>query len=229
LSDVVTLTYVYAVTWASTPAPEGADVVEHGELAAVTAPVQEGDLRARRRDLLRHAEVVQKVFDRDTVVPLRFGTVVDDVVADLLEPRHDELVALLRSLQGLAELTVRVIFREDDVLRALLREEPRLERLRRSAQPVELGEAVARALDARRAAVARQVVDAVQPYVRDTAIDELRTTLDVLRAAFLVEGGRQAALEAELERLAREHAATASFKVTGPLPPHHFVRLWEGS
>jgi hypothetical protein len=229
LSDVVTLTYVYAVTWASMPAPEGADVVEHGELAAVCGPVQDGELRARRRDLLRHAEVVQKAFDRDTVVPLRFGTVVDDVVADLLEPRHDELVALLRSLEGLAELTVRVIFREDDVLRALLQEQPRLERLRRSAPPVQLGEAVARAVDARRAAVARQVVDAVQPYVRDTAIDELRTTLDVLRAAFLVEGGRQAAVEAELERLAREHAGTASFKVTGPLPPHHFVQLSEAS
>lgn len=222
---MATLAYVYAVTWAATPVPEGVGVVEHGELAAVTAPVESAELRARRRDLLRHAEVVQKVFDRDTVVPFRFGTVVDDPVADLLEPRHDELVRLLRSLQGLAELTVRVIFREDDVLRALLREEPRLERLRSGAAPLQLGEAVARALDARRTAVARQVVHTLQPYVRDTAVDELRTTLDVLRGAFLLEQRRLAEVEDQLERLAREHAATASFKVTGPLPPHHFVGL----
>lgn len=222
-------TYVYAVTRASVPALDGLEVVRHGELAAVTSPFEQAQLRARRRDLLRHAEVVQQAFDRAPVVPLRFGTVVDDVVADLLEPRHDELVQLLQEFDGLAELTVRVVFREDEVLRALLREQPQLERLRRTAPPVQLGEAVAHALAARRDAVADEVVEALRPHVRATAFDELRTTLDVLRAAFLVERRRLAAADGALERLASAHAATASFKVTGPLPPHHFVALAEAA
>ena len=227
--NVATLTYVYAVTWASAPVPDDLDVVEHGKLAAVTMPVDRRHLRAKRRDLLRHAEVVQRVFERAPVVPLQFGMVFDDVVDELLEPRRHELVRLLRDLDGLVEVTVRAVFREDDVLRTLLREDPRLEQLRRTASPVQLGEAVARALAARRDREADDIVHALRPHVRETAVDDLRTELDVFRGAFLVERKRLKRVDAALEKLARENAATTSYKLTGPLPPHHFVALAEAA
>jgi len=227
--SVSTLTYVYGVTWASARVPDDVDVIEHGGLAAVTMPVDRRHLRAKRRDLLRHAEVVQHVFEHAPVVPLQFGAVLDDVVEELLEPRHDELAALLTEFDGLAELTVRATFREDDVLRTLLHEQPQLARLRESASSVQLGEAVARALAARRDAEAEEIVRALQRHVRATAVDELRTELDVFRGAFLVERKRVKRADAEVERLARAHAATTSYKLTGPLPPHHFVRLAEAA
>ncbi len=227
--SVATLTYVYGVTWASARIPADLDVVEHGELAAVTAPADRRRLRAKRRDLLRHAEVVQRVFDRAPVVPLRFGAVLDDVVGGLLEPRYDELRRLLGELDGLAEVTVRAVYREDDVLSALLREDPRLARLRETASPVQLGEAVARAFAARRGADADAIVRALEPHARASAVDELRTELDVFRGAFLVDRKRLKRVDAEVERLARAHAATTSFKLTAPLPPHHFVRLGEAA
>jgi Gas vesicle synthesis protein GvpL/GvpF len=227
--SVSTLTYVYGVTWASARRPDDLDVVEHGELAALTMPVDRRHLRAKRRDLLRHAEVVQRVFERAPVLPFQFGVVMDDVVDDLLEPRHDELAGLLRELDGLVELTVRATYREEDVLRTLLAELPQLARLRERGSPVQLGEGVARALAARREADAHVIVCTLQPLVRATAVDELRTEFDVFRGAFLVERRRVKRFDAEIERLARAHAATTSFKLTGPLPPHHFVRLAEGA
>ena len=227
--SVSTLTYVYGITWASARVPEGVEAIEHGDLAAVTMPVDERHLRAKRRDLLRHAEVVQRVFERAPVLPLQFGAVLDDVVGELLEPRHDELAALLTELDGLAEVTLRVTFREDDVLRALLREQPQLARLRETASPMQLGEAVAHALAARRDAEADEIVRTLRRHVRSTAFDQLRTELDVFRGAFLVERKRVKRVDAEVERLARAHAATTSYKLTGPLPPHHFVRLAEAA
>jgi hypothetical protein len=227
--SVASLTYVYGVTWASARLPDELDTVEHGELAAVTMPADQRRLRAKRRDLLRHAEVVQRVFEVAPVVPLQFGIVLDDVVEDLLEPRHDELVRLLTELDGLVELTIRATYREDDVLRSLLAEQPQLARLRERASPVQLGEAVARALAARRDADANAILRALEPLARASAVDELRTELDVFRGAFLVERKRAKRVDAEVERLARAHAATTSFKLTGPLPPHHFVRLGEAA
>jgi hypothetical protein len=224
-TDVSTLTYVYAVTHAETSVPDDLDVVVHRGLAAVTKPVDSRDLRARRRDLLQHAEVAQRVFERGAVLPLQFGAILDDVVGELLEPQHDELKRLLRSFDGLAEVTVRASYREDDVLRALLAEDPRLEQLRRSAPPVQLGEAIARALAARRDADAEAIVRALRPHARDVAVDELRTELEVFRGAFLIARASLDAVDAALDALARAHAATTSFKYTGPLPPHHFVRL----
>jgi hypothetical protein len=226
---VSTLTYVYGVTWAAARLPDDLDVVEHGDLAAVTMPVDRRHLRAKRRDLLRHSEVVQRVFERAPVLPLQFGAVLDDVVGELLEPRHDELAVLLKEIDGLAEVTVRATFREDDVLRTLLREQPHLARLRDAAPAVQLGEAVAHALAARRDAEADEIVRALRRHVRATSVDQLRTDLDVFRGAFLVERKRFKRVDAEVEKLARAHAATTSYKLTGPLPPHHFVRLMEAA
>jgi hypothetical protein len=222
-TEASTLTYVYGVTWADTPQRDDVATVRHGDLAAVTTAAETRELRARRRDLLRHAEVVQSVFDRGPVVPLRFGTVVEDVRAQLLEPRHDELARQLRALDGLAEITLRAYYREDDVLRALLAEQPRLAELRATAPPVQLGEAVARGLAARRDADAESIVRALRPYAREIAIDELRTELEVFRGAFLIRRDALAEVDAAADELARAHAATTVFKYAGPLPPHHFV------
>lgn len=224
-AGVSTLTYVYAVTWATARIPDGVSTVVHDDLAAVTRPVETRELRARRRDLLEHADVVQRVFDRGTVLPLRFGTVLEDVQAELLEPRRDDLTRLLRDLDGLAEVTLRAHYREEDVLRALLADDPALARLRANAPPVQLGEAVARALAARREADADAIVRALRPHARDIAFDELHTELEVLRAAFLVPRDALDDVDAAADAVARTHAATTTFKYTGPLPPHHFVRL----
>jgi hypothetical protein len=221
--------YVYAVTSSTTRLPKGLGVVAHRKLAAVTRDVDARDLRARRRDLLEHADVVRRVFEQGTVVPLQFGIVLDDVVAELLEPRHDELAELLRALDGVAEVTVRAVFREEDVLRELLLEQPSLARLRGSVPDVQLGEAVARALGDCRDRTADAIVRRLERLARATAVDDLRTQLDVFRGAFLVDRARLRVFDAELERIAEEHASTTSFKVTGPLPPHHFVHLAEAA
>jgi hypothetical protein len=227
-TEAATLTYVYGVTWAATPLPDDVTPVVHRDLAAVTSAVEARELRARRRDLLRHAEIVQRVFDGGPVVPLRFGAIVADAQADLLEPRYDELTRLLRDLDGLAEVTLHAYYREDDVLRALLDEEPRLVRLRATAPPVQLGEAVARALAARRDADAESIVRTLRQHAREVALDELRTELEVFRGAFLIPRDALSEVDAAADELARAHAATTVFKYTGPLPPHHFVDMGVG-
>jgi len=75
--------YVYGVTWAGGSrrrrgagvAGGDVDVVEHGELAAVVSAVSDGPVRAKRRDLMRHMEVLQEAFKQDAILPLQFGSV----------------------------------------------------------------------------------------------------------------------------------------------------------
>lgn len=228
--------YVYGVTWAdgasaSAQGVAGSPVraLEHGELAALVSELPSADIRARRRDLLRHADVLQQAFERSPVLPLGFGTVFasgDDVVARLLEPRYEELVALLQSLDGLVELTLRAFYDEAGVLAAILREEPRIAALRGSGDPahqVRLGEAVARALAARRARDGDEIVASLSSLARETAVEERVAEYEVVRAAFLVDRSAVEDVEARAEELARRHDGVIRFKLTGPLPPHHFV------
>ena len=228
--------YVYGVTWAdgAPPSAEGvADtsvrVVEHGELAALVSELPSADIRARRRDLLRHADVLQQAFERRTILPLGFGTVFassDDVVAELLEPRYEELVALLQSLDGLVELTLRALYDEAGVLAAVVRDEPRIASLRGSNNPadqVALGEAVAKALAGRRARDADEIVAALSSLARQVEVEERVAEYEVVRAAFLVDRSEVDDVELQAEELARRHDGVIRFKLIGPLPPHHFV------
>jgi len=228
--------YVYGITWADGATAGGAGVadavvrtVEHGELAAIVSPLESADIRARRRDLLRHADVLQQAFDRSAVIPLGFGTVFDsddDVVSALLEARYEELVELLHRLDGLVELTVRALYDEQAVLASIVGSEPKIARLRGSSNPSDqmaLGEAVAHALAARRARDADEVVASLSSLAREVAIEERVAEYEVIRGAFLVERNRVRKFDAEAEKLARLHHGTIRFKLTGPLPPHHFV------
>ena len=228
--------YVYGVTWADGPVPDVRGVcdtavleVEHGEIVALVSELPSADIRARRRDLLRHAEVLQQAFDRQAVVPLEFGTLFaseDDVVTELLEARYEDLVALLQRLDGLVELTVRGFYDEDAVLGAIVRDDPEVAALRGAggqAQQVRLGEAVATALARRRDQDANEIVAALSSLAKKAFVEERVADLEVVRAAFLVERSDVSDFDARAEDLAQQFGGVIRFKLTGPLPPHHFV------
>src|SRR4051794_19171163 len=56
----------------------GVEAVRSGELAALVTAVPSGTVRARRRDLLSHFDVLGTAFETGSILPLRFGIVFDD-------------------------------------------------------------------------------------------------------------------------------------------------------
>jgi len=238
-----TAVYVYGVTRAPCAQPRGAgvmdgavDAIEHGGLAAIVGPVPTGAIRAKRRDLLRHTEVLQDVFATQTVIPLRFGTVFDGeaaVVGELLAPRHDELTALLRRFDGLGELRLRALYLEQAILAEIVRSDPPISRLSEAirssggADPrrVQLGEAVARSLASRRMADADALLASLVPQARDVDVEEPVSEYEVLRASFLVEQGKVSTFDRRLDAVARDDEGRISFTYTGPIAPHAFVAL----
>jgi hypothetical protein len=229
--------YVYGVTWADGArrragggvADSAVRVLEHGELAALVSDLPTADIRAKRRDLLRHADVLQQAFEQHAVVPLGFGTVFAtgaDVIEELLEPRYEELVALLQSLDGLVELTLRAFYDESLVLAAIVADDPRIAALRGSGAPADqmrLGEAVAQALADRRSRDADEVVAELSAHARQVVVEERVAEFELVRAAFLVDRADLPDLDRRAEELAERFGGIVRFKLTGPLPPHHFV------
>ena len=210
--------------------------VVHADLAALTSRVPAGTVRARRRDLLAHWEVLAAAFERGTVLPLRFGIVFDDedaLVREFLAPRHDELARLLRELSGRAELRVAAHYRDDALLAEIVRESPRVAKLREATNGapaghpalIELGELVAAEVQSRTARDARGLVERLRPLAERYHVDDEPIEYQVLRASFLVKGDRRPKFEAELERIAAEQAGRMDVKLVGPLPPHSFVEV----
>jgi len=216
------------------------EAVRHGELAALTSPVPSKKVRARRADLLRHFEVLGTAFEDGTVLPLRFGIVFDDedsLVANFLRPRHDELVGLLRELRDRVELRVTAHYREEAILAEVVRENPRVDRLREAtrgehgpAHPLllELGELVAAELRARTDADVRAILERRRRLAVDYELDQEPIEHQVLRASFLVERKRVPGFDKAMDEIASGNAGRIDFKYVGPLPPHSFVNVMHG-
>jgi hypothetical protein len=240
--------YVYGVMWsgslrdAQVRGVGGAPVVEvvHADLAALVSAV-EPPIRAKRRELLSHAEVLNAAIAAGAVVPLRFGYLFPDeetLIADFLRPRGDELTSLLSELAGLVELTLKGFYRQDAVLAEIVRTNPRIAQLREATRGrsgaathgarLELGTAVAAELDARSRSDAAAILDELRPLVVDMRVDERAIEGQVLSASLLVERQHVAAVDAVMDAIARRQADRIEFKYVGPLAPHSFVALSPG-
>jgi hypothetical protein len=240
-----TALYCYGVTWASSAQPQkgagvgGASVepVRHRELAALTSPIESTRVRAKRADLLRHSNVLSAALEHGTALPLRFGVAFPSegaLIDDFLQPRHDELVDLLRKFEGRVELTVRAFYKEEAILGEIVRESPRIAKLQAATRvggvstyplKIELGELVARELQERTRRDRQALLDRVRPLALAVEVDPEPIEHQVLRASFLVERERVAKFDETMDELARGQAGRMDFKYLGPLAPHSFASL----
>jgi hypothetical protein len=170
---------------------------------------------------------------RGSVVPLRFGAVLDGTDAlenDVLEPNQERLESLLAEFEGLVELQLRALYLDEEaILHDLVLSDRELVRLRERSRSggymaqVELGEATLAAFEHRRAADGALLHDRLSGFARDSSAKEELPERVAAQLAFLVERGRQDALAHAAERLAKETSGRLVLRLVGPLPPYSFV------
>jgi Gas vesicle synthesis protein GvpL/GvpF len=215
------------------------ELVEADDLAALVSPTTGDDETAVRDSVLAHARVLERVVAQTTVIPMRFGMVSPDedaVVDELLEPRHDELVDWLERLDGRVQMTLKVDYREEAILRELVRAHEEIRRLYEATRGrneeatyddrVRLGQLVHDALEERRRHDAQEIVDAVEPLVVTHSLEPPEKEFMAFSMPLLIERRRQDELESRLEDFAEERTDTMRFRLLGPMPAYDFV-MWE--
>lgn len=235
-------TYVYAITRPGTAAPdlEGVGgpvrVLAWEQLAAVVSDVDvDGELPATARGLKAHARVLEALATQATVLPLRFGTVVDDdaaVVEQVLRPRAEALAALLDRFTGLVEVDVRVLDEDEVLLREVVSGDAAVQALQRKVARVgptagyydriRLGEHVAERLRQRHAREVDDVVAALRPLAVDVKVKEPSLQGLVVDAALLVERDLLAEVDAAVDAVARKRQ-DLTVRYLGPNPPYSFT------
>lgn len=210
--------------------------VAHGELCALVSEVPEENLALRRESALAHTEALQRAFGHGPVLPLRFGTVVSDAAAlerDVLAPRQEELLARLRGLERMAEMQLKVTYREEPLLRSILASSPKLaqtaSRLRdlpaaaTHFDRLALGEAITLAVQARREQDGPRLIAELRDLSVAVSVGELTHERSVLNASFLVEDERLDEFDSSAERLSQQFADQMEFKLIGPMPAYSFA------
>ncbi|MGW2046496.1 GvpL/GvpF family gas vesicle protein [Streptomyces sp. NPDC001858] len=234
--------YVYSITSKDHPMrldgvhgvgdPPGAlRTVTAGVLCAVISDAPE-DLRARRRDVLAHQEVQERLMADGAVLPLRFGmtTESDDGVRAALQNREGEYQERLRSLEGTIEYNLKCSWEEQALLRRILLESDEARELNAAIRDgsgtpqmsLALGELVAREAEEREQALANGIVEALRPYVSDESFASPAGN-DFLSVSFLVQAANEEMFLATELSLADQLGEECELRLHGPLPPYSFV------
>lgn len=242
-------TYVYGVTRSGagrklpTAGVEGKPVraVERGPLAALVSEAPDGPVKANRRNLMAHTEVLQQVMADGCVLPMQFGVVMpgESAVMDQLLAAHEPvLVEQLETFADVVELDLKVVCPEEALLRMLMAERPELTKLRESIrgkpedatyfERIQLGEAVAGAVEQKREALLAETLRRLEPQAVSTAVSEPGHEQMLVNVAFLVQRDRLEAFDSAADALARDLGSEMRCRYTGPLPPFHFVEAPQG-
>ena len=231
--------YVYAIVRAAAALPPDAAGVgspaaplrsiRQGRLAAVVSEAPP-KLRARRRDLMAHQDLLQRLSDEGPVLPMRFGMVApdEDTVRAQLAGADTEHIAALERVSGGVEVNLKA-FPAPDSLPDLIAEDGHVRRLREEVRrrpgyeaSLRLGEAVATALAARAAEAGRRVLRELTPMAREVAAgpDVQGCSLNV---SFLVDRREHDRFRTRAQRFADAHRDRVELRLAGPLPCYSFV------
>jgi gas vesicle protein GvpL/GvpF len=239
-------TYVYGVLRAGGKPPAGKPgveeapvrVVEYGRLAALASDAPKEPVKANRRNLTAHSNVLQEAIASGCVLPMQFGVVMPDdgvVSRELLERHAGELQRELESFADVVELNVKVFCPEDRLLKAILSERPELAAARerlwgRSEEEtyyerIELGEKVSQAVDSARDETLRRLLAELEPLAAATEVDEVKHPEVLADVAFLVDRPALDRFAKAAERVGTALGPERRTTCVGPLPPYDFVEL----
>src|SRR3954468_1123161 len=235
--------YVYGVVPAddasavSAAGVEGCTVraVAAERLGALVSDLDTGSLSAAGAGRA-HWRVLDAAAERTTVVPARFGTILEDddaVRGELLNANADRLERLLATLTGRVQLKVEGRYDEDRLMPEIGEGPPAIAAVRRRVEGrsqaaayydrIRLGEAVAAAVAERRAADADRAQAILAPLAVNVRVEDARTPDSAFNLSFLVARERVDDFGVRVGALRDELGGHVDVSYVGPLPPYSFA------
>ncbi|MEU6083278.1 GvpL/GvpF family gas vesicle protein [Streptomyces sp. NPDC047108] len=234
--------YIYAITAADHPlrldglhgVGESGGAVRalgSGTHRAVVSDAPE-ELRAKRRDLLAHQAVQERLLEDGAVLPMRFGLVAPDeeAVTAALDENTEGYTERLQQLEGCVEYNLKAARDEDDLLREIVGESEEIQALNERTRQhpdahddkVALGELISQEVERRNNDAAQEVVEAAAPAAVTYTPGE-PTREHFLNVSFLVQRKRAGEFSQAVADEARRRGETYDLTLHGPLPPYSFV------
>jgi len=241
-------TYIYgivptgeAISFDRAAASGGSDrphTVPHRDIAAVVSACAPTDYAALGRDLLvrelaRHQQVIEHVLQRFPVLPVKFGTTVEDEekVGTILRLGYDDFRGALDGLKDKVQVELIATWELASVLADVACEEP-IAQLKSSIgadstpasirDRVRLGEMIKRSLDRRREEYEQAALQRLVPCSLELRRNPLFHDSLVMNLAVLLEKGQQEEFDRSLDVLDQELGGRLTFRRVGPLPPYSF-------
>jgi gas vesicle protein GvpL/GvpF len=210
--------------------------ITDGSVSAVVSEFHQPRIRPERRHLAAHRQVLKRLMEEATLLPLRFGTIAGnhDEVRRILSLNQERFIEQFNRVAGKVEMGLRVIWDVPDIFSYFVNREPELRRLRDRCfdngqgtreEKIEVGRFFDRLLSSEREACVRRVEEVIARCCAGIKTNPCRTEKEVMNLACLVEHNANAEFEAAVMEAAGLFDDDFTFDYSGPWAPHNFVEL----
>ncbi len=217
-------------------------VVPCQDLAAVVSDCPAIDYKAVKekekivRDLAAHQRVTEEVMKHCSILPMKFGTMVEEEkeVESVLRQGYFNLKEAQAAFQDKVEVEVVVTWDLTSVFQEVGNEEPIAKlRAKTEGRPglrglndrINLGKIVYESLSRRREDHQREIVEVLANCSIDRQKNALMDDSFVMNVAFLIDKERQDEFDERLEELDKGMGGALNFRRIGPLPPYSFATI----
>lgn len=189
------------------------------------------------KDLATHERVIERVMDRFTILPVKFGTMVEieDQLIEFLEKGYALLSNELGKAEGKIELDVVASWKVPEILTTLSRQNDQLRETQQKIAAKEsqvsvedkimLGQLIEHVLKNEKKRCQQLILQDLKQVADDICLHNLIEDDIIFNAAFLLEKENQSAFDALVHSLDRKLENTIYFRVVGPLPPYSFSTI----
>jgi len=235
--------YLYAITAGKDDCvfgPFGIDgglvySISDGQVAAVVSDFSNAKIRPERRHLAAHQEVLKKLMEEATPLPMSFGIIAQGpkAIRKILSLHQKSFIEKLNHVAGRVEMGLRVTWDVQNIFEyfVLTHGELRAARDRylgshrepSQEDKIEVGRMFDRILKEDREAYAEQVEEVLSDCCVEIRRNTPRNEREVINLACLVERDGQAQFEKGIFNAARLFDNNFAFDYNGPWAPHNFV------
>ncbi|HWP84116.1 MAG TPA: GvpL/GvpF family gas vesicle protein [Terriglobia bacterium] len=180
------------------------------------------------RSIVEHGQVIARLFEDQTVLPMRFGTLFrsEKQVLDLVRENRQELLEAFCRLRGKAEMRVKILVGFEPLggspKLAAVRKQPRRSLRLEEPVPQSDGEPLDPQCRELAAQLTQRLREMFHPLDQQVTCRRLAESQLLVDCAHLIDAASVAAYH-KLCSQASAQLSNGELKVTGPWPPYHFL------
>lgn len=211
--------------------------VSKNGVAAVVSDCARQKIRPERAHLAAHKEVLKRLMQDATVLPIAFGMIAGDVVEvrRMLSRNKSLFQEQLDRVAGNVEMGLRVTWDVPNIFEYFIDRHAELREARdrlmgnqrevRQEDKLELGQLFDRLLNDDRAAHHQTLAEALEPCCTEIKSSPARTLKEVVNLNCLVARDDPKRLEDAVFKAAGQFDNNYAFDLNGPWAPHNFVEM----
>ncbi|MDP2279984.1 MAG: GvpL/GvpF family gas vesicle protein, partial [Nitrospirota bacterium] len=186
------------------------------------------------RYLLKHQQVIEKVIDSYTLIPMRLGTYAFNIeeVKEILCKGYMKFKDIFRKIDNKIEIDVVATWNDLNSVIKEIGEAQEIKELKEKMMSktegisvedqIKVGSLIKNILNAKREKISSEVKSVLEGVSIDLKMHDLLDDRMIFNAAFFIDKVRKNEFEKELDALNESYGGKIDFRCVGPLPPYSF-------